>query len=261
MHTIQGQPNLSPAPCGRGRGGGVSRRQAREVPAARPAGRFSRALPRANPAPERPGTWVTLLSGHMGNTFSPRRLEWRFAAGTRPRRNACEVAPLIQVPEHDRAIVDAPLSVIARLEPDRFVDQRLADEHTLAAPLDLAPQVHATHGVAAWVFGLAQAAAVAPRRRGVVRRRRRLAERLVRPLLVEDAAERVETPLLLAHAGGRRRGGVFLPGAMQTLVPPVLLRAPPGDPLGHDPRLDQPYRQCRQTARRRAGKGRPVVAA
>ena len=51
----------------------------------------------------------------------------------------------------------------------------------------------------------------------------------------------------------------LLQRAMHPLVPPVLLRMSRFDPLRHNPQLDPPHRQPRQTRQRRRCKRRPVV--
>src|SRR5260370_20885750 len=89
--------------------------------------------------------------------------------------------------------------------------------------------------------------------------RRLKIQRLVRPLVVVDGAERVEAALLLSEGGRRRAGGFRVQGAMHALVAAVLLRLSPLDPLPPNGAPYPPDREPRQPPRpRRIGK-RPLV--
>jgi hypothetical protein len=83
----------------------------------------------------------------------------------------------------------------------------------------------------------------------------------MRPHFVVFLAERLQLALLRPPILRRGRRRFFLQGAMHALVPPVLLRLSRLDPLRHDPQLDPPHRQPRQSGDRRAGKGWPIVGA
>src|SRR5262249_46897412 len=140
-------------------------------------------------------------------------------------------------------------------------DQDLAEEDELAAPLDLAVGVDTSHRMIAVVGRLAQRTRIAPGRGPVERRRRLLAERLMRPLLVELAAGAGEAALLGGERRRRRRGRRCLERAVHAFVAPVLLRLARRDPLGRDAKLQPPDRQPRQAAGPDARKRRAVVAA
>src|SRR2546425_12938883 len=71
-----------------------------------------------------------------------------------------------------------------------------------------------------------------PGRGRVARRGRLLIERLMRALVIELVAKRVEAALLSGQAAcGRARGGRFQ-GAVHALVPSILVRPPRLDELG-----------------------------
>src|SRR6266705_973110 len=48
----------------------------------------------------------------------------------------------VELAELDRAVHHAPLAAVDGDQPDRLADQRLAEEHPLAAPADLAVRAH-----------------------------------------------------------------------------------------------------------------------
>src|SRR4051794_4107487 len=131
----------------------------------------------------------------------------------------------------------------------------------LTAPLDLSVAAHPAHGLIIGIVRLAWSSAVGPRRRIIVLRRRRLAERLVRSLLVEGGAECIEAPLLLAQRCRRRARGVLLEREVHALVPAILLRTAWLDPLRQHAGLDQPPPEPRQPARRHTGERRAVIGA
>src|SRR5439155_9153946 len=83
----------------------------------------------------------------------------------------------------------------------------------------------------------------------------------MRTLLVVLAAEVVEAPLLAdeIRPGGASR--LVLEGAMEALMPSVLLRVARLDQLGRDTEPDPPHREPRDPPDRLAGERRTVVAA
>src|SRR3990172_7547018 len=162
----------------------------------------------------------------MGDSF-PGLFGWRFTAARAGRREAAQ--PLgfaIDEAEVDVGEADDPVAAFGLGDADDLAGQRFADEHELAAPLDLTVGSHTAHGVVGVVPGFLDPIGILPRRGAVVRRRRLLAERLVRALVIVGLAEAIEAGLLRAGRRCRRTRGLSLERAMQPLVPAVLLRRP-----------------------------------
>jgi len=133
-----------------------------------------------------PGTWVTLVTGHMGDA---RRQRHHGPQDTESKW------PEMEVPE----------SVVYGLHTDLLARERFADEHLLPLPLDAAVGTHAARHVAFRVAVLAQRGRHPPRRQLVDLRRRLHRQRLVRSLLVVDPLEAVERRLPCPNRCARRR--------------------------------------------------------
>src|SRR5712672_1025909 len=83
----------------------------------------------------RPGTWVTVLSGDMGNTCSAGRFGLSRKAGVHPRLAADELSGEVDVPELDRAIADLPVPGFGFAQANGLTNQCLAEENEPALPL------------------------------------------------------------------------------------------------------------------------------
>src|ERR1700746_625135 len=116
-------------------------------------------------------------------------------------------APPVDDPRGMSANADKPVAGFGFGNTNGLADQRLAEKDHLAAPADLAIAAHLAHGVIGIVPGRLNLIGIGPRRRPVPARRRHLAERLVRPIIVEVVAEAVKPHLLLGRRGGRRARG------------------------------------------------------
>src|SRR5258707_632006 len=144
----------------------------------------------------------------------------------------------------------------------RKIRLRLAEEDQVAAPADLAPAADLTHDVIGIVPGLLGLVGIGSRRWPVAACRRHLAERFVRPMVVEIIAETVEAGLLLGRRGGGRARGLRLERGMHALVTAILLRRAGLDALQTNAQLDPMPRKPSQTAGTGArGKRGAVVAA
>ena len=148
--------------------------------------------------------------------------------------------------------VQSPRSVSA--SPTEFAADRLAHKHQLAPPLDLPVRPDAPHLVRRVIPRVLEPRGVGPGRGRIDARRRRLAERFVRPLRIELAPHAIEPPLAAPRRRRRRRRRLLLQRQMKALVPAILLRMPGVDPIELDPQLQPPHRQAA-----RAGPA-PVVA-
>src|SRR6185312_2958095 len=206
------------------------------------------------------GTPVTVLSGHIGNT-SALRVRLGRAAGACPRCALRKFAGGVDTAEFDWAIVHGPEAVGDFAEADRLAGERLADVDKVAEPFDLASVADVADIASVRIVRRAQAAIPGAPQWLIDACRRLLAQRLVRPFRVEDAAECVEAALLGASACRRRARSFFLERAMQPLVPAVLLRLAGRDPLRQHAGLDQLHGERRQAAGADPGERRPVVAA
>ena len=203
----------------------------------------------------------------MGNTIlypfwwraaraeSPRRA--RSASGARPPQAA---AGGNRTQQH-RAVAHLPQPVLAFLDADRLTGQCSRDVDEPATPLDLAVGPYTLDNHAAAVLGRVQAAAPAPRRGRIQRRRHSHAQSLVRTLLVVDLQEGPEAPPLRSQRCCRRARRLLCQRQVQPLQPAVLLRARRIDPFRKHTRLDQAHRQRTEPARSRRGKRRSVVGA
>src|SRR5277367_330272 len=85
-------------------------------------------------------------------------------------------------------------------------------------------------------------------------------QRFMRPHFVVFLAEIRQRSLLRPPILRRRHRHFLLQRAMHALVPPVLLGMSRLNPLRHNPQLDPPHRQPRQSSNRRRGKRRSVVS-
>src|SRR5262245_37529382 len=104
-----------------------------------------------------------------------------------------------------------------------------------------------------------QTAWIAPTRCRVELSRWKLPERLVRALLVVLATKQVQGTLLRACVRSCRRRDRIRERAMESLVAPVLLRSPGGDPLEAKAQPEQPHRQLGQPGKPLRGERRSVV--
>ena len=100
-----------------------------------------------------------------------------------------------------------------------------------------------------------------PRGRAPNSRRRPLLQRLVRTLLVEVLAKRVESLLLFARAQRRRLRRLLRQRAVHPLVSTIVLRRSRTAEMRLDAQLQQPYRQSRKPTGARRSERRPVVGA
>src|SRR5216684_2283294 len=104
-----------------------------------------------------------------------------------------------------------------------------------------------------------QAGRIGARRGRVNRRRRYLAQRLMRPLVIELVAEVIEAPLLGSERGGRRLGGFCLEGLVHAFMPPVLLGLARHNAHWGDAQLEPPHRQPAQAAGGQRGERRTII--
>src|SRR5712692_7663909 len=133
---------------------------------------------------ERPGSWVTLWTGDMGNSF-PDLFRSRFAAPRPGRRKAREFFRLPHdATEVDVGETDQPVALLGLDDPDRLASQRLADEDIVAAPLDRALGAHATDSVIGIAPRFRVAIGIGAPRSRVVACRRGTVERLRRAVVV-----------------------------------------------------------------------------
>ena len=167
----------------------------------------------------------------------------------------------IDAPKPHRSEVDLRVSVLGFKNSYYLTGQRRADKDQFALPLDLAVAAHPAQLVVGGIVGIFKAGRIAPRRGRVMARRRSLAERFVRPLLVELGTELIQAALLGVTGGGRWAGALGLERAMHPFVTAVLLRLAGCDALGDDPQLDPPHRQSAQSGRAQRGERRAIVGA
>src|SRR5271163_2708136 len=100
----------------------------------------------------------------MGDGF-PVSFRLRFMAGRPPRHEAPKFFRLsIEDAELDIGEADNPVTAFGFCDPDRLADERFADEHIVATPLDLARWTDTTHLMVGVVPGRLDTLRVGPLR-------------------------------------------------------------------------------------------------
>jgi len=155
-----------------------------------------------------------------------------WSAGRELRRGAVDGAKL------NRSEIHRGVTVSIFMHTNQFTDQRSGDKNQLALPFNLAVAADPARFEVAGIERIFQAGRVGSRRGRVDRRRYRLAQRFMRPFVIELVAEVIEALLLGGERGGRRLGGFRLevlcmrscrsfcwgwPGIMRTGVMPSLI--------------------------------------
>src|SRR3970040_1338164 len=107
-----------------------------------------------------PGTWVTLYSGHMGNTFWSRAVPDQGLHGDRTE----SLGMAIQYGQGDRTEVHPTMSIIDGIEPDGFPGKHLGEVDKLSVPLHLAAAAYTAHAEARRILRFAQAGWIGSRR-------------------------------------------------------------------------------------------------
>ena len=152
----------------------------------------------------------------------------RFLRDAEPRTRrskAQETALAIDHPEIAAAEAYDMAAGVVFAEADTLARECLADEDIIAAPSDLTGGTHSADLVIGVVPGVLETARQSARRRLPALDGRLLVERFVRPLLVEVAAEGIETTLLLGRRFRRRLRGLGLQRTVHALMSAVILRA------------------------------------
>ena len=164
-------------------------------------------VPATPPSPRRfavqPGTWVTLLTDDMGNTFlvlfssvsvaEPVGLWATPLRCPHVRRLASRLSqPVLAVidhAEHDRSEEDRMPTVGIVSQTNRLADECRGDVDRVAPPLDLTVLAHPSHLIFSAIFRLTQNAVPTPRRQIVVISWRSIPERFVRSLVIVQRDE------------------------------------------------------------------------
>src|SRR5436189_1915970 len=194
-----------------------------------------------------------------------RSLFWchrRFLRDAQPRTRrskAQETAVAIDDPKIALAEARDVTAALVLGQADELAGQCLADEHVLAAPLDRPRRTYSSHFVVCVIPRVLETRRQSVIRRLPARRRWRLLQRLVRPLLVVVPAEQIEARLLLARIRRGGLGGLRLQCSVHALVPAVVLRARRRDVARLHPELQPPNRQRREPAGTRRTEWRSVV--
>src|SRR5690348_8169869 len=169
--------------------------------------------------------------------------------------------PSIDDAEIKRRKTSQPITVLYFHHTDRLPSQGLRDENPLAGPFDFPRRPNPTNRVVGIIPWLRHVLGHPSRRALVVFGGRLLAQRLVRPMMIELFAESVEPNLLLSQVGGRWPRRLRLQRAVHPLMPSVLFRVPGNDPLKSNAKLHPMHRQHAEPRRSVRCKWRAVVAA
>ena len=167
----------------------------------------------------------------------------------------------VQQADRQGAEPDRPVAVVSLDKPHRLADEGFTQVEETPAPLDLAIPPDTADGDAGVVDRARDRAGIGAWRRAVVGRRGRLAQGLVRPLVVVPVQVGVEDPLLPGRGGPDGLEGLLVQGAVEPLEAAVLFGVSGLDALRDDAELDEPDGELRQAAEGGAGEGRPVVGA
>src|SRR5216684_5218393 len=159
----------------------------------------------------------------------------------------------------NRSEIQRGVTVSIFMQTNQFTDQRSGDENQLALPFNLAVAADPAQVAVAGIERILQAGRIGARRGRVNRRRRYLAQRLMRPLVIELVAEVIEALLLGSERGGRRLGGFCLEGLVHAFMPPVLLGLARHNAHWGDAQLDPPHRQPAQAAGGQRGERRTII--
>src|SRR5271168_3950912 len=90
-----------------------------------------------------PGTYLTLWTGYMPDSFLGLFRFHRFMAGRPARHEAMKLfRSALDQPEIEVAEANQPIAAVGLRDPDQFPDQRFTDENQVTAPFDLAARTH-----------------------------------------------------------------------------------------------------------------------
>src|SRR6266851_5343266 len=153
-----------------------------------------------------------------------------------------------------------PIGLGGLFDRHRLAGERVRDMYQGAAPFDLATLTHLPDRRMLRIVGLRRSVRHRTRAWPVVLMRRRLAESLMRTLLIVFAPERLE-PVLLILARRLRVAGERHQGEVKALVPPVLLRLAGRNALKRDAEPHEAHCKRRQPGNAGTGKRGTVVRA
>src|SRR5579871_902427 len=181
----------------------------------------------------------------------------------RPARSQADklARAAIDEAQGDVGEADEPMAVGALADGDGLAGDGFGHEEQRAAPPDLAARPNAPDLLVRAIGNIAARLDERPGRRAIELGRLALAQRLVRPLMVELVAESIETALLVGNVGRGRPAGLGLEGAVHALMAAILLRLARPYPLEPDAHPGPSRRQPGQAARAGRGEGCAVVAA
>jgi len=100
------------------------------------------------------------------------------------------------------------VTVVILVQPDDLTDKRLAEIDQFTLPFDLSSGANPAQFVIDRIVGILEPRGIGPWRGGVMLGRRRLAQRLVRTLVIELGPEAIEAALLGGAIFRRRFGGL-----------------------------------------------------
>src|SRR6266487_2986265 len=129
-----------------------------------------------------------------------------------------DALPFVVPPQRDGSKAQRPDPVIDLFESDVFPDEGTVEKERPPSPRDAADRRHASHFDMAGIFHWRQSRGHRAGCRAIQVRRRLVAQRLVRPLLVVFAHEPGEAALLRAQVGSRWPRRLRLQDRMELLV-------------------------------------------
>jgi len=166
----------------------------------------------------------------------------------------------IQQTKRDRAEGNQPAILVFR-DAYQLSNQCLTHKDEFSTPLDLSVGTYPSHLRQRGVLNVSKLFGIQSRRGHIPTSRGDLAQGLMRAQLVIHGEEAVAPFLLSLGTGCRRVHDLLLEGKVESFVSSVLLRMSWLDALGHNPQLDPPHREVRQSSSTYGGKGGTIVGA
>jgi hypothetical protein len=172
-----------------------------------------------------------------------------------------DVVTFVHAPQEDAAEVNGPDAVGDLLEPDRVLLERIGDEEQAVLQADRAGVGDAFDEEMAGVVDRRQGAGIRAGRGSVEGGWRPILERLMGPLIVVEAAEGVEGPLLGDEGGAGRANRIPFQGFVHPFGRAVLLGLGGQDALVLKAQTEPPHVELGEAVDAGRGEGHAVVGA
>ena len=170
-----------------------------------------------------------------------------------------DVVAFVDAPKEHVAEVNRPDAVVDFLQPHGMLFERVGQEEQALLEADGPGIGDPLDDEVSGIFHRRQRAGVRAGRAAIERRRRATAQGLVRPLVIEEAPEGIERPLLGDEIRPGRADRLALERLVHALVRPILVGARWQDPLMLNSEPQPPDVQLREPVNPGGGERHPVV--